>query len=66
MVGKMTTLYLLRLPLPSTQQVDNIAYLLKKGRVERLMLTTLYLWKVEVEGTMFLYIESLKVPPSTS
>jgi hypothetical protein len=46
-VGKMTTFYLLPLPLslPSTQQVDDIAYLLKKGRVERLMLTAFDLWK---------------------
>ena len=31
--------------LPSTQQVNYLAYFLKKGRVERSMLTTFDLWK---------------------
>ncbi len=35
----MTIFYLRPIPLPSTQQVDDVAYLLKKGRVERSMLT---------------------------
>jgi hypothetical protein len=44
-VGKMTTFYLWPIPLPSTQQVDDLAYLLKKGRVERSMLSAFDLWK---------------------
>ncbi len=44
-VGKMTTFYLRPIPLPSTQQVDDLAYLVKKGRVEMSMLTTFNLWK---------------------
>jgi hypothetical protein len=32
-------------PLPLTQQFDELAYLLKKGKVERLMLTTFDLWE---------------------
>jgi hypothetical protein len=49
-VGKMTTFYLQHIPLPSTQQVEDLAYLLKKGRVERLMLTTFNLWKGQGRG----------------
>jgi hypothetical protein len=41
----MTTFYLWPIPLPSTQQVDDLAYLFKKGRAERSMLTTFDLWK---------------------
>jgi hypothetical protein len=44
-VGKMTTFYLRPLPLPLTQQVDDLDYLSKEGRVERLMLTTFDLWE---------------------
>jgi hypothetical protein len=44
-VGKMMTVYLLPLSLPLTQPVDDIAYLFKKGRIGRLMLTTLGLWE---------------------
>jgi hypothetical protein len=50
----MTTLYLLPIPLPSTQQVDDIAFVFKKGRVARSMLTIPSTFgKVEVEGTIF-------------
>ncbi len=41
----MTTLYLRPIPFPSTQQVDDIAFVLKKGWVARSMLTTFDLWK---------------------
>ncbi len=64
----MTTFYLLPSTSisPSNQQVDDIAYLLKKGRVERLMLTTFDLWKGRGRRHDVSYIESVKVPPSTS
>ncbi len=55
----MTTFYLRPIPLSSTQQVDNLAYLLKKGTVNRSMLTTSTFGKVEVDGMIFLYIERL-------
>jgi hypothetical protein len=42
----MTIDYLLPLSLPSTRHVDDIAYLFKKGMIERLMLTTLDLWEI--------------------
>jgi hypothetical protein len=48
-VDKMTTFYppppLRPIPLPLTQQVDDLAFLLKKGRVERWMVSTFDLWK---------------------
>ncbi len=44
-VGKMTTSNLRPIPLPSTQQVADLVLFLKKGRVDRSMLTTLNLWK---------------------
>jgi hypothetical protein len=66
------TFYLPPLPLPSTQLVVDLAYLLKKGRVERSMLTTFDLWKgqgrskktdKQIEGMTFLYIECVKFHP---
>jgi hypothetical protein len=45
--------------LPTNFQILNF----KKGRIGRLMLTTLYFGKVEVKGTIFFYIESVKVDP---
>jgi hypothetical protein len=59
-VGKVTTFYLLPLPLPSTQQVDDIALPLKKGMVKRSIITTFDFGEVKVEGTMFLY--KCKIP----
>jgi hypothetical protein len=44
------TFYFRPIPLPSTQQVNNLAYLFKKGRVERSMLTTFNLWKGRGRG----------------
>jgi hypothetical protein len=41
----MTINYLLPLALPSTQHVDDIAYLKRKGRIMMLMLTTLDFWE---------------------
>ncbi len=38
-------LYLRPKALPSTQQVDNQAFVFKKGMVERSMITTFNLWK---------------------
>jgi hypothetical protein len=52
-VGKLKIVYLRHLPLPTTQQVAETAYLLKKGRIGRLELFTLDFGKVGVEGTMF-------------
>ncbi len=43
--GKMTNDYLLPLSLHSTRHMDDIAYLKKKGRIGRLVLTTLDLWE---------------------
>jgi hypothetical protein len=66
-VGKMTTFYLQRIPLPSPQHIDDLAYLFKKGRSrdECFCLLPSAFGKVEVEDKIFLYIESLKFHPST-
>jgi hypothetical protein len=61
----MTTSYLGHIPLPSTQQVDAKAFVFKKGRIERLMLTTLDHWEGRGRRHDVFYIESVKVPPST-
>jgi hypothetical protein len=45
--------YTVPIPLPSTQQVDDLAYLLKKGRVERLCLLPLTFGKIAIEGSIF-------------
>jgi hypothetical protein len=44
-VGKMKIVYLLPLSLPSPRHVGDIVYLKKKGRIVRLLLATLDLWK---------------------
>ncbi len=66
-VSKMTTFYLQRIPLPSPQNIDDLAYLFKKGRSrdECFCLLPSAFGKVEVEDTIFLYIESVKFHPST-
>ncbi len=61
----MTTTYLRHIPLPSTQQVDDTAFVLKKGRIGRLT-PTLDLWEGRGRRQDVFYIESVKVPPSTS
>ncbi len=58
--------HLLPLSLPPTQPVNDIAYLLKKGRIERWMLTTLDLWEGRGRSHDVFYIESVKVPLLTS
>jgi hypothetical protein len=55
----MTIYYLLPLSLPTTWHVDDIAYLKKRGRIVRLMLTTLDLLESrgkrhDVEGKIFI------------
>ncbi len=57
----MTTSYLRPIPLPLTQQVDDLAYLLKKVGSRGNAST---FGKVEVGGMMFLYVESVKFHPS--
>jgi hypothetical protein len=44
-VGKLKIVYLRHIPLPTTQQVADIAYLLKKGRIERITLFSLDFWE---------------------
>jgi hypothetical protein len=44
-VGKLKIVYPRHIPLPTTQQVANAAYLLKEGRVRRFTLFTLDLWE---------------------
>jgi hypothetical protein len=46
-VGKMTTSYLRPIPLPLTQQVDHLAFVSKKDRVEKSMLPTFNLQPLE-------------------
>ncbi len=65
-VGKMTTFYLRPIPLPSTQQVDDLAYLLKKCRGERSMLTTFDLWKGRGRRHDLSLTESVKFHPLKS
>jgi hypothetical protein len=62
----MTTFYLRPIPLPSTQQVDDIAFVFKKGRVARSMLTTFDLWKGRGRGHDLWFRFFEKVPHSTS
>jgi hypothetical protein len=38
------------IPLPLIQQVDDLAFVFKKGRVKRSMLTTFNLWKGKGRG----------------
>jgi len=59
----MTTSYLRHIPLPSTQQVDDIAFAFKKvGSRGQCLLSSIF---GKVRHDVF-YIESQKVPPSTS
>ncbi len=62
----MTTFYLRPIPLPSTQQVDDIAFVFKKGRVARSMLTIFDLWKGRGRGHDLWFRFFEKVPHSTS
>jgi hypothetical protein len=64
----MTIFYLQPIPLPSTQQVDDLAFVFEKGRVERSLHTTLTFGKVEVqvEGTVLhRWCEYFYQPPSS-
>ncbi len=45
--------------LPSTRHVGDIVYPKKKGRIVRLMLTTLDLWKSRGIGRVVFYIETI-------
>ncbi len=65
-VGKMTTFYLRPIPLPSTQQVDDLAYLSKKCWGERSMLTTFDPWKGRGGRHDLFLNESVKFHPSKS
>jgi hypothetical protein len=60
-----TYTYLRHIPLPSIQQVDGTAFVFKKGRIGRLTLNTLDLWKGRGRRHDVFYVESVKVPPST-
>jgi hypothetical protein len=51
------------LPLSSTRQVADIVYLRKKGRIVRLLLTTLDLWKSRGTGRDVFYIETIPRDP---
>jgi hypothetical protein len=55
----MKIVYLLPLSLPSTRHVGDIVYLLKKGSIVRLLLTTLDLWKSRGIGRNVFYIETI-------
>jgi hypothetical protein len=54
----MTTTYLRHIPLPSIQQVEDKAFVFKKGRTGRLTLTTLDLWEGRGRRQDVFYIES--------
>jgi hypothetical protein len=60
-VGNMTTSYLRPIPLPSTQQVDDLAHLIKKVESRGQCLLPSTFGQVEVGGTMFFHIEKFKI-----